>query len=92
MLEALRRLPLETQVLLELRFWEGLTGPKLARVHDVPEGTTRSRLRRATEQLRTMVRTIAQTRGVDVDAEPDFDAWAAELRSSAGRPADPALR
>ena len=50
--EALVRLPLELQILVELRFDEGLSGPELAAALGLPEGTVRSRLRRALEQLR----------------------------------------
>lgn len=50
--DALTRLPLELQILVELRFDEGLSGPELAAALGVPEGTVRSRLRRAIERLR----------------------------------------
>ena len=50
--EALVQLPLELQLLVELRFEEGLSGPELAVALDLPEGTVRSRLRRALGSLR----------------------------------------
>ncbi len=50
--EALTRLPLELQILVELRFDEGLSGPELAEAIGIPEGTVRSRLRRALNLLR----------------------------------------
>ncbi len=52
LLEALRSIPIELQVALELFYSEGLTGPELAVVLSVPEGTARSRLRRGLELLR----------------------------------------
>ena len=52
LLEALRALPLDHQILLELVYWEGLTGPELAGVLECPEGTIRTRLRRAKALLR----------------------------------------
>ncbi len=51
-IEALRALPLDHQILLELAYWEELTGPQLAQVLEVPEGTIRTRLRRAKALLR----------------------------------------
>jgi RNA polymerase sigma factor (sigma-70 family) len=45
--EALRRVPLEAQVVLELAYWEGCDGAEIARVLDVPLNTAYSRLRRA---------------------------------------------
>ena len=85
MLEALRCLPLETQVLLELRFWEGMTGPQLAQIHDVSEGTIRSRLRLAQARLGEVLRTLAQRRGIELGGDADFDAWALEVRKDAGK-------
>ena len=51
LLEALRRIPLDLQIAIELHYWEGMSGPDLAQVLDIPEGTVRSRLRRAREPL-----------------------------------------
>lgn len=49
--EALRGLPLVLQEAVELQLDEDLSGPALAEVLGVPEGTVRSRLRRAREIL-----------------------------------------
>ena len=46
-LAALRRIPLEFQIVLELYYWEDLRARELAEVLDVPEGTVRTRIRRA---------------------------------------------
>ena len=51
MLAKLRHLPLDDQLLLQMHYWDGLTGPALSRALDVPEGTVRSRLRRAKARL-----------------------------------------
>lgn len=48
----LARIPLQLQEALELRYWEGMTGPELAAALEVPEGTVRSRLRRGLVALR----------------------------------------
>ena len=47
LLDALRRIPLAQQELLELYYWEELTGPELAAALGLSENTARSRLRRA---------------------------------------------
>ncbi|MDC0722854.1 RNA polymerase sigma factor [Nannocystis bainbridge] len=44
---ALRSLPLELQLLTEARYVEELSGPELAEMFALPEGTVRSRLSRA---------------------------------------------
>lgn len=59
LLEALRRIPLDLQISVELHYWEGLTGPQIASVLGIPEGTTRSRLRRALEALRASVQEVS---------------------------------
>jgi RNA polymerase sigma-70 factor (ECF subfamily) len=50
--EALRGLPLDLQITLELHYWEELTVNEVAEVLEVPPGTVKSRLHRAREQLR----------------------------------------
>ena len=49
--QALRALPCVLQEAVELQLDEDLSGPELAEVLEVPEGTVRSRLRRAREIL-----------------------------------------
>lgn len=51
LLEALRRIPIDHQVLLELRYWENMKTAEIAEVLAVPHPTVRSRLRRAHELL-----------------------------------------
>src|SRR5690606_29024835 len=46
-LEGLRRIPLESQIILELYFWERFSGAQLGEILGVPENTARSRIRRA---------------------------------------------
>jgi len=76
LMAALRTLPVDLQVALELRFWEQLSGPELAEVLDVPEGTVRSRLRRGMTLLRAALggQEISES---DFEASsPDFERWA----------------
>jgi RNA polymerase sigma factor (sigma-70 family) len=76
---ALRDLPVEQQVLLELHYWEGVDAGDLAEVFESPPGTIRSRLHRAREALRERM-------VLDTDAPPavantleSLDAWARSL-------------
>jgi RNA polymerase sigma factor (sigma-70 family) len=80
LLAALRRLPLELQIVLELYYVEKLSGPVLSEVLAVPEGTVRSRLRRAREQLREQVQAVATVPDAAVHSLADLDAWAERLR------------
>ena len=67
LLDALRHLPAELQVAIELYYWEGLKAAQVAEVMDVPEGTARSRLRRAREKLRDLL----EERGLDSSSLED---------------------
>ena len=65
LLDAMRALPLDQQVAVELFYWEGLSAPQLAEILEVPEGTVRSRLRRARLALH---RSLALAEGDDSEA------------------------
>lgn len=61
LLQAMRMLPLELQVTLELYYWEGLSGPELAAALGIPEPTVRGRIRRGSERLRENVEKLASS-------------------------------
>jgi RNA polymerase sigma-70 factor (ECF subfamily) len=89
--EALRRVPLEAQVVLELAYWEACDGSEIARVLDVPLNTAYSRLRRARIALRERLQELAPDRMTQVLAElrgpaGDGDRTAAELDDDDGEP------
>ena len=48
---ALRKLPLEMQVLLELRYGQEMTSAEIAAVHGIPRNTAKTRLRVAKQRL-----------------------------------------
>ena len=77
---ALRRLPLDSQLLLELFYWERMTGDDLAVALGVPVGTIRSRLRRAREALRAQMGDLTAEELASLSRRPDFAAWAEALR------------
>lgn len=49
--DALRRLPIEMQLVVELHYWEGHSTGEISELLEVPQGTVKSRLRRAREAL-----------------------------------------
>ena len=80
LLEALRRVPLDLQVALELFYWEDMSASELARMLELPEGTVRTRIRRARQLLEQALRELA-----DGDADlhstlAGLDDWAKSLR------------
>ncbi|MEX1363893.1 MAG: RNA polymerase sigma factor [Nannocystaceae bacterium] len=83
LIEALREIPIEDQVVLELKYFEGLSGRELAEVVGMPEGTIRGRLARGLARLRERVKMQPHgvTRPITVE---DIETWAAELRRLRG--------
>jgi RNA polymerase sigma factor (sigma-70 family) len=79
LLEALRGLPLEQQLLLELHYWEELERDQLAEVFEVEPATTRSRLFRARQALRERLDAVAQA-PPSAASDDALDAWARSLR------------
>lgn len=88
LLAALRVLPVETQTLLELHYWEKLSGPQLAVVFEVAEGTIRTRLRRAKQLLAEAIDRLRQGPPM-ATAEENLEAWASEVREEFARSKGP---
>lgn len=84
LLAALRRLPLDLQVTVELYYWEDLTYAELAEVLGVHRETIKSRLRRAKELLRER---MAQAEGGELSETSieQIEDWARALRIAVGR-------
>ena len=87
LLRALRNVPIEDQVALELYYWEDMSATELGAVLDLTEPAVRSRLRRAKERLREQL-----ARHTEIDASLTtavaLDAWAREIRDDVARPED----
>lgn len=52
---ALRQLPMDAQIALELHYWEGLTIAEIAAVVEAPSGTIKARLARARHHLKRIL-------------------------------------
>lgn len=93
LLDALRQLPLNLQIALELYYWEDMSASELAAVLDLPEGTVRSRLRRARQLLEQRLREADASPGEIEATLTGIERWAKSLRevvdeSSPGKPGD----
>lgn len=80
LLEALRRLPLDTQILLEMYYWEQLSVSQLAAVLEVAAGTIKSRLHRGRQALASNVQTLTDGSESLADTATDLDTWARSVR------------
>lgn len=71
---ALRRIPVDYQIALELYYWENLTGPELAEVLGISEPGVRSRLRRAKDAVRSELTTLGASSDDTARSMRSFDA------------------
>lgn len=82
--EALRRIPLKYQIVLELYFWEDLTGAQIGEILEMPEDTARSRIRRGKELLKKAVERVGKSEALVRSTQQDMDRWAREVRAAGG--------
>ncbi len=85
LLAALRMLPLDLQVTVELYYWERMPLVDIAGVLQIPEGTVKSRLARARDRLRDHVESLARAAQIPEGTFEDLGAWASALREDLDR-------
>lgn len=77
---ALRRLPIDFQIAVELFYWEELPIDEIAVVLEVAVGTVKSRLARARDMLRRHVADLSAANALAPPPTDDLDHWARSLR------------
>jgi len=81
LLKALRRLPLNLQVLLELYYFERLSSRELAEIIEANENTVRGRLRKARELLLGEYEALLGGTELLETTVANLDQWAADIRA-----------
>jgi RNA polymerase sigma factor (sigma-70 family) len=89
LLEGLRRIPLDYQVVLELYYWEELTGAAIGEIVGVAENTVRSRLRRGKQLLEQQMQRLASDPAELARTLDDLDCWARSIHPDADSAGDP---
>lgn len=84
LLAALREIPLEYQVLLELYYWEQLATAEIAEVLEIPAGSVRRRLVRARELVEAKLTELAREPALVQSSLAGLEQWAAEVRARLG--------
>jgi RNA polymerase sigma-70 factor, ECF subfamily len=80
LLKALRRLPVEYQVALELHYWEGMTAAELGEVLELPLGTAKTRIRRGRALLEEQMAALADSAELLESTRANLEMWARQLR------------
>jgi RNA polymerase sigma-70 factor (ECF subfamily) len=84
LLRALRRIPMELQIALELHYWEELSTSELAEVLGLPQGTVKTRLRRARQLLQAEIEALAGSPELLDSTVGDLEGWARSVRPGTG--------
>lgn len=85
LLEGLRRIPLESQIVLELHYWERLTAKQIGEVSELPENTVYSRLGAARKKLRKVLKQLELTPRPTEHLAVDLETWAESIRTQVYR-------
>jgi RNA polymerase sigma-70 factor, ECF subfamily len=80
LLDALRRIPLELQILLELHYWEAMKTDEIADALGLPPGTVRGRLQRGRARLVEVLEELPMPHVMHATLARELDQWAAGLR------------
>ena len=85
LLEGLRHIEMDLQIMLELRFWENMKVAEIAHVLNIPEGTVKSRLSRARKNLEEAMEELADSPVLLRSTMADLESWAKKCREAMGR-------
>jgi len=80
LLLALRRIPIESQVILELVYWEQLNAAEIAEIVGVPHSTMRSRIQRARQLLSQVIEKLGESPALIESTLSGLDDWALAIR------------
>jgi RNA polymerase sigma factor (sigma-70 family) len=78
---ALRAIPLDHQIVLELFYWETMTASEIGASLGRPQGTIRSLLRRAKVELSEALARVAESPELLASTLNDIERWIASLRN-----------
>lgn len=86
MLEGLRRLSIDDQILLELYYWEELKTHEVAEILGIPPSSARRRLSEARSMLDRRMAEIAASPALLDRTSRHLDSWIADVRRQMGAP------
>ncbi|PRQ03381.1 ECF RNA polymerase sigma-E factor [Enhygromyxa salina] len=92
LLESLRQIPLDYQVVLELYYWEELPGSAIAEIVQLPENTVRSRIRKGKQLLEKKMKALARNPEELESTLEDLEQWVRSIHASGESQDDSARR
>lgn len=84
LLEALRSIPVDDQVMLELHYWENFTTDDIAASLGIPPGTARGRLQRARAKLAEVMQQLTESSQDLTTTVACLEGWAKDCREHLG--------
>jgi RNA polymerase sigma-70 factor (ECF subfamily) len=84
LLAALRRLPIDIQIMLELHYWEGMAVKDIAQVLDMNPNTVKTHMKRGRAKLNEEMTALADSKEQLETTLRGLSRWAAQLRAELG--------
>jgi len=78
-MKAIRKLPFDQQLVLELSFWEHMSGREIGEALGLPEGTVRSRIRLGRQRLKLLIVELQESPEQFRTATLSFNSWQAQI-------------
>jgi RNA polymerase sigma-70 factor (ECF subfamily) len=80
LLGALRRLPVDVQLMLELHYWESMRIAEIAKIVEKPINTVKTQMYRGRQQLDVLMAALAETPELLELAHSGLSGWAEQIR------------
>jgi len=84
LLRALRQIPLEAQIILEMYYWEGMRAHEIGEALEMPEPTVRTKIRRARLRLEQVIQTSSAAPSLRQSTVEGLETWAQRIRDGIG--------
>jgi RNA polymerase sigma factor (sigma-70 family) len=84
LLQALRKIPVEGQMILEMYYWEGMGAREIGEAIGMPEPTVRTKIRRARLRLEQEIAVSEATPALRRSTVEGLETWARRIRDGIG--------